>query len=138
MELFTETQTALKFISRIQVGEKINVQQMAVNPASWWSSLIRTWWFADNRNKTLAFVHESVNRALELIHCYDLNPTPYTKILRRNLICDLNATKNGLENLKATYEGDLKFQCQVETILQNIEASLLTIKYQPCEDYTSD
>lgn len=123
MELYRDVQASLKFISRIRAGDKINVDQMSIYPVGWLSSIMRTLWYSDSRNKTLSFLHDSVNRALELIRCYEQNPTKYTSILRKNIIVDLEATKNGLENLKITYEDDLKFLCEVDTLVQCIDAA---------------
>ena len=123
MELYREVQASLKFIARIQVGDKINVDSMTIYPVGLWSSISRTLWYPDGRNKTLSFLHDSVNRALELIRCYEQSPTQYTTILRRNIIVDLDGTKVGLEKLKETYSTDLKFQCEIDTLRQLVEAA---------------
>jgi hypothetical protein len=41
-----------------------------------------------------------------------------------NLIVDLKNSKNGLNNLKETYTLDVKFVCDLDTLLQTIDAKL--------------
>jgi hypothetical protein len=41
-----------------------------------------------------------------------------------NLISDLRNSKNGLNNLKETYNLDVKFVCDLDTLLQTIDAKL--------------
>jgi hypothetical protein len=41
-----------------------------------------------------------------------------------NIISDLKNSKNGLNNLKETYTLDIKFVCDLDTLLQTIDAKL--------------
>ena len=45
-----------------------------------------------------------------------------------NLINDLKNSKNGLSNLKETYSMDIKFTCDLDTLLQTIDAKLSEIE----------
>jgi hypothetical protein len=47
------------------------------------------------------------------------------QIMCKNLISDLRDSKNGLMNLRETYVLDLKFGCDIQTMLQMIDAKLL-------------
>jgi len=47
----------------------------------------------------------------------------------KNLISDLRDSKNGLMNLRETYVLDLKFGCDIQTMLQMIDAKLLEFSH---------
>jgi hypothetical protein len=57
------------------------------------------------------------------------------KILCVNLIRDLNDSKSGLNNLKDTYSYDLKFCCDIDTIIQIIDSKLAETKYYSTKKY---
>ena len=46
----------------------------------------------------------------------------------KHLIRDLQNTKSGLNNLKETYISDVKFCCDMDTLLQLIDAKLAGIE----------
>ena len=51
-----------------------------------------------------------------------------------NLVNDLKNSKNGIINLKETYNNDIKFTCDLDTLLEIIEAKLSEIdvlKFSP-------
>ena len=45
----------------------------------------------------------------------------------KNLVNDLKNSKAGLQNLKETYYLDMKFICDIDTLIQTIDAKLLDI-----------
>ena len=42
-----------------------------------------------------------------------------------NIVNDLKSSKNGLQNLKETYNNDIKFMCDIDVLIQIIDAKLL-------------
>jgi hypothetical protein len=49
------------------------------------------------------------------------------KIMCDNLILDLKSSREGIENLKKTYSTDLKFVCDLNCLLEFIDANLLEL-----------
>ena len=60
----------------------------------------------------------------------------------KNLVEDLKNSKKGLMNLKETYNLDIKFCCDIDTLLQMIDAKLSEtnklLPPPPPIDYESD
>ena len=123
MDCNKETISRLKFIGKIQIGDKINLKSMYMQTDSLITQLLRTV-FQDNRNKTLVFLQDTINKAFEIIKCYDKSKKNSDKIMCMNVINDLKSVRQGIKNLKETYSIDIKFCCDIDVLLQMIEAKL--------------
>jgi len=123
MDCNKETISRLKFIGKIQIGDKINLKSMYMQTDSLITQLLRTV-FQDNRNKTLVFLQDTINKAFEILKCYDKSKKNAEKIMCMNVISDLKGVRQGLKNLKETYNTDIKFCCDIDVLLQMIEAKL--------------
>jgi hypothetical protein len=128
MEEHRETLSRLKFISKIQTGEKINLRYMYIQNDGLITQLFRTL-FPDNRVKTFAFITETINKSFEILKFYGHSSKLSEQIMCKNLISDLRDSKNGLMNLRETYVLDLKFGCDIQTMLQMIDAKLLEFSH---------
>ena len=60
-----ETISRLKFIGKIQINDKIDLKNMSISPDGIFTQLSRTV-FQDNRNKTLVFLQDTINKAFEI------------------------------------------------------------------------
>jgi hypothetical protein len=118
-----ETISRLKFIGKIQIGEKVNLKYMYIQNDGIITQLSRII-FQDNRSKTLTFLQDTINKSFEIIKCYQKSKKQSEKIMCVNLVEDLKNSKSGLINLKETYTDDIKFCCDIDTLLQMIEAKL--------------
>ena len=112
----------LKFIGKIQKGEKINIRNISIQPDGLYTSLIRSFITLDNRKNTLNFIRNTVTRSFQLLHLYINSGTTASKNLCSNLILDIQNSKAGITNLKITYSSDVMLCCQLDTIIQEIEA----------------
>lgn len=119
-----ETISRLKFIGKLKKGDKINTHHMYVQPDGIVTSLSRTFMSVDTRSNTLAFVSDTVERAFDLVVVYEHSATVADKVNFKTLITDLQNCIHGLKNLKVTYTQDTKFCCDVDTIIDSIEARL--------------
>lgn len=118
-----ETISRLKFIGKIQIGEKVNLKYMYIQNDGLITQLYRII-FQENRAKTLTFLQDTVNKAFEILKCYQKSKKKADKIMCSNLVEDLKNSRGGFLNLKETYASDIKFCCDIDTILQLIEAKL--------------
>ena len=128
-----ETISRLKFIGRIQIGDKVNLKDMYIQPDGLFTQIYRTI-NQDNRSKTLIFVQDTINKTFEILRCYDNSSKSSDKLMCLNLVNDLKNSKNGIINLKETYNNDIKFTCDLDTLLEIIEAKLSEIdifKFSP-------
>ena len=111
----------LKFIGRIKKNEKINTQHMYVQPCGIITAITRTIFQQDNRNNTMNFIQKTVEDSFTLLEKYKEEDN---YILCGHMIDDLITAKIGLEALKETYMMDLKFCCDIDTLLQVISSQL--------------
>ena len=114
----------LKFIGKLKKGEKINTRYMYVQPDGIGTMLSRTFFYQDNRGNTLNFCQETVTRSFELLITYERSENSSDKVLFENLLADLKQATNGLVNMKTTYVTDTKFCCDMDTLLEFINARL--------------
>ena len=123
MELNKETISRLKFIGKIQIGDKVNLKSMYIQPDGLITQLLRSI-NQDNRSKTLIFLQDTINKTFEILKLYEKSSKASEQIMHSNIILDLKNSKNGLNNLKETYSLDVKFVCDLDTLLQTIDAKL--------------
>jgi len=114
----------LKFIGKLKKGEKINTRHMYVQPDGFGTSLSRTFMYQDNRGNALNFCQDTITRSFELLITYERSLSNSEQVLFYHLIKDLEQSAIGLSNLKFTYVSDTKFCCDMDTLLQHIEANL--------------
>lgn len=117
----------LKFIGKLQKGDKINVRFMFVQADGFFTQLSRTFVNKDNRGNTLMFVQKTILTIFEILSQYEKSNKQSDKIMIHNIIYDLKNAKSGLMNLKETYISDIKFCCDIDTFLQMIESKLSEI-----------
>lgn len=118
-----ETISRLKFIGKIQIGEKVNLKYMYIQEDGFLTQLSRTI-CQDNRSKTLIFLQDTINKSFEILKCYQKSKKKSDKIMCMNLAEDLRNCKTGLLHLKETYTEDIKFCCDIDTLIQMIQAKL--------------
>ena len=126
MESNRETISRLKFIGKIQIGDKVNIKSMFIQPDGLITQLLRSI-NQDNRSKTLIFLQDTINKTFEILKCYEKSTNIAEQIMCKNLVNDLKNSKGGLQNLKETYYLDMKFICDIDTLVQTIDAKLLDI-----------
>ena len=100
MDINKETISRLKFIGKIQIGDKVNLRYMYIQPDGLLTQISRSL-LQDNRNKTLSFLQDTINKTFEILKCYERTKKNSDKIMCLNLINDLKNSKNGLNNLNS-------------------------------------
>lgn len=114
----------LKFIGKIQKGEKINVKNMIVQQNGLLTRISRSFFNIDSRENALNFIIITIKRSFELLSLHMTGKTTFDRTMKTNIISDLEKSKSGLNNLKTTYVSDVMFCCKIDTIVQEIEARL--------------
>jgi len=125
MDTYQEIISRLKFIGKINKGEKINTKQLYVQPDGLLTTISRTFWYQDNRINAINFISETVKYSFDLLNNYDNSELIAQKELAKLLVNDLRKVIQGLENLKCTYSIDTKFCCDIDTIIEDINSKLL-------------
>ena len=131
----------LKFISRLNKGDKINVKNLYIQPNNFFNKISRSFIHIDDRTNTLIFVNNTVKKGFDLFLQHIESPNPFDNILCQNILCDLKNSINGLLNLKETYGDDIMFICKIDSLIEEIQARLIDIdnKYKiPCSKEHKD
>ena len=124
MESDKEVISRLKFIGKVQKGEKINVKYMFVQSEGIATKISRTLINHCNRQNTLNFVRGTIKRSYEIISSYRESKIESQRHIYEHVIQDLQQSKKGITNFKNTYLDDLKMGCDLDTLLQEIDAFL--------------
>ena len=130
MESDKEVISRLKFIGKIQKGEKINVKYMYVQPEGFVTKISRTLINQCNRHSCLVFIKNTIARSFELVSTYNSSTKECDRIIRINIIKDLKSSKQGILNLKETYKDDLKISCDFDTLIEDMDSKLKEIGEQ--------
>lgn len=134
MESDKEVISRLKFIGKIQKGEKINVKYMIIQPDCLKTALSRTFFNQCNRQNTLNFIRNTIKNTFDIIQKYSTSTNKSEKHVCKHIIFDLEQSQKGLVNIKSTYLDDLKVCCDIDTLLQEIDAFLNTNKKENNEE----
>ena len=78
----------LKFIGKIQIGEKIDLKNMHLQSDGLYTQITRTI-NQENRTKTLVFIQDTISKAFEIIKCYENSIKSADKIMCTNIVSDL-------------------------------------------------
>tara|TARA_B100001059_G_C17675171_1_gene496623 strand:- start:231 stop:638 length:408 start_codon:yes stop_codon:yes gene_type:complete len=127
MENKQDVTSKLKFIGKINKGDKINTRHMYVQPDGLGTSFSRTFLYQDNRCNTLNFVNDTISRAFELLAKYERSIVRTDQVHYTLLVTDLRNATLGIANLKSTYKHDTKLCCDLDTILEHIHAQLMNV-----------
>ena len=117
----------LKFISKLNKGDKINVKSMYIQPNNFYNKISRSFFNIDDRTNTLIFVQTTLKKGFELFLQHITSANPFDSILCSNILADLTNTKTGLLNLKETYIDDVMFICKIDAMIEETDAKLAEI-----------
>jgi len=135
MESNSEVISRLKLIGMLQKGEKIDTKRIFVQPDTYMTSICRTVFNQDNRANCLTFVQNTVTRSFELLSLYERSDSMEDQSMFGNIVKDLIQAKVGLRHLSSTYTTDVKFRCDIDTLIQVIDARLSKIGVsEECEE----
>ena len=118
----------IKFIGKIQTGEKINVKYMNIQQDNFLTKISRSFIHTDTRANTLTFINNTIKRGFEIINQHLGIEKQYDKSLCLNLMNDLRQCKSGMVNIKETYVEDLMFCCKMDALIEETDARLNDIE----------
>jgi hypothetical protein len=127
-----ETITHLKFIAMFQPGEKINVTNLYIE-SNTIITPIKRMLLGESRDTTLNFINHTIERSFEIIQTLSFSEHFSEKMLCTSVISDLVKSVQGLKNIQKTYKDDKLFACNIDTIIDNIQAKLMELKLKKPE-----
>lgn len=125
MESHEEVISRLKFIGHIQKDEKINVRHVNRQPNTLMTKISRSVIYPDNRTNALKFIKDVITRSFEIIEHYNNNGNI---LVSRGIVADLVKARQGILNLKYTYNDDTKFCCDMDVIIENIVSKITSLR----------
>ena len=125
MENNEEVISRLKFIGHIEKEEKINIRQCSRQPNNIFTKLSRTLIYPDNRTNSLKFIKDVILRSFEIIE--NLIHNHYI-LTCKSMITDLVKAKQGMLNLKYTYNDDTKFCCDMDVLIEQVTSKITHLK----------
>lgn len=117
MENNEEIISRLKFIGHIQKDEKIDVRHVSRQQNNLITKIYRSIVYPDNRTNSLKFIRDVINRSFEIIENFIIKGDIITC---KVIFSDLLRAKNGMFNLKYTYNEDTKFCCDLDVLIENV------------------
>ena len=132
METQNETISKLKLIGRISNGDKLNTKYVFIQKDGFLTRLSRLFYYQDNRHNTINFVRNTIYSTFSMIMTLKKSNKRYDNLILLNIIEDLEQAKGGMVNIKNTYADDIKFCCDIETLLEAVEVELT--KHRPEEE----
>ena len=125
MENHEEIISRLKFIGHIQKDEKINVRLVNRQPNNIYTKLSRSILYPDNRNNSLKFVKDVIMRSFEIIEHYNHH---VNIVASKGIVADLLKARQGILNLKYTYNDDTKFCCDMDVVIESIASKITELQ----------
>jgi hypothetical protein len=113
----------LKFISKIDPGQKISVNSNYIQNNTYFTSVVR-YLTGENREKVYNYICDVVQDSFSVLDSLSDSSNDYDIKICRNLIGDLLELKPGLQNLKQTYSRDKNYVSKMETLGQNLDVKI--------------
>ena len=126
-----ETITKLKFIGTFQNGEKIDVKNLKIEQNNFFTPIKRML-YGDGRNNTIIFLTSTIERSFEIVQSFCNSDRKSEQIFCSNIIFDLIKATHGLKNIQKTYKEDKMFACNIDILIECIQAKITELK----EKYT--
>lgn len=120
--------TRLKFIGKLQPGDKIDSKNIKVESTSLWTPIKRLFLTGDSRDTSLDFFRSTIERCLEILAGKLSSAAVSDKIFCAHTLKDLIRAVNGLQNSQKTYSNDNFTCCELEVIIQGVQARIFEIQ----------
>lgn len=122
-----ETITKLKFIGTFQNGEKIDVKNLKIEQNNFFTPIKRML-YGDGRNNTIIFLTSTIERSFEIVQSFCNSDRKSEQIFCSNIIFDLIKATHGLKNIQKTYKEDKMFACNIDILIECIQAKITELK----------
>jgi len=128
-QIVRDTIIKLKFIGTFQSNEKIDVRNLRVEQNTIFTPIKRMF-YGESRNTTFDFLNTIIEKSFNIINSFIRTDKLSEKIFCKNILNDLVNCISGLKNIQRTYTDDKLFFCNVQTLIESIQAKLIEIKEQ--------
>lgn len=119
----SEIISRLKFLQNVRSGDKIHTSKISRQPNGWITSFTR-YIDGEDKSKTLKFLRKTLDDAFELFEMFRTSDKSHQVQVSQIMIKDMQTALVGIGNLKTTYAHDLKFMCDLTTLLESVQMRL--------------
>ena len=119
----SEIISRLKFLQNVRSGDKIHTSKISRQPNGWMTSFTR-YIDGEDKTKTLRFLRKTLDDAFELFEMFRTSDKSHQVQVSQIMIKDMQAALVGVGNFKSTYAHDLKFMCDLTTLLESVQMRL--------------
>lgn len=128
--------TRLKFLGSIMPHEKIDSRSLKIESTSFLTPIKRFFMTGDSRDTTLHFFSSTIDRSCEIISAYLHSNNVQEQIFCANILQDLMNSVKGLRSAQITYESDKLVVCEIEVLIENIQAFIFQTQQTHAEVFT--
>jgi len=128
-ETTSETLTRLKFIGTLEAGEKLDVRNLKIESNTIITPFKRMF-FGESREATYSFIITTIERSFAILYSMAATEKVSDTMLCSNILLDMNKAMNGLVNLQTTYRDDKMFVCNIEMLIQTIQAKMVEVQHK--------
>jgi hypothetical protein len=131
-ETTQEILTKLKLIGALKPGEKLDVRNLKIENNTILTPLKRMF-FGNGRDATFAFCCNTIDRSFSILFTLAITNKTSECMICKHILLDMENAIEGLKNVQITYKDDKMFFCNIETLVQTIQAKVIDVheKY-PC------
>jgi len=113
----------LKFISKLEPGQKISVNSQYIQNNTYYTSMVR-YLTGESREKVYEYICDVIKDSFSVLDSLSDSSNTYDIEICKNIIGDLINLKPGLANLKTTYRKDKNYVSKMETLVQNLNVKI--------------
>lgn len=119
----------LEFISKVKVGEKIDVQSQCVMSCGYWTSFYRSYLSSveESRWGCLKFIKQVIAKAFVICAEYASSDNRLYHVLGKKLGFSIQRAKIGLLNICKTYAADSMFVSKVNALISVNDAKIIEL-----------
>lgn len=131
----------LRFLAKIQRGNKINVNSMDFVDANSLLGSISRAFHHENRNVTYMFINSVIDQAVTSLNQYGPKGYLPNSIFQKMLVNGLYQARRGIAELSSTYRADPETVAKIEVCLEKIDLQLQKFRHlleHPDVDYSNE
>jgi len=122
-KIIQELISRLKFISKIQINQIVDLKSFSVMQPSFSTSLYRTCvrMGSESREDVLLFFCNTINSSIDYANKYSKIKDKYHEMICHLILNALEQSKAGILNYKKTYAKDIMYCSKIETLLETFQ-----------------
>lgn len=122
-KIIQELISRLKFISKIQTNQIVDLKSFSVMQPSLSTSLYRTCirMGSESREEVLLFFCNTINSSIDYATKYSKVKDKYHEMVCHLILNALEQSKSGILNYKKTYAKDIMYCSKIETLLETFQ-----------------